>query len=138
LLIVLLLCVIYFSGSLFLTTLPFVLLQMTALLVIFWAVLVKYLHKKTTLRGAHKNGGVYLIHEGPYEFIRHPIYTGLLLFAFSYVQESLVFGGAVCFMLFVILLVWRVGYDERLALAHFKHTYSEYKKTTKMLVPYVY
>lgn len=134
--VLLLLCVIYFSGSFFVTSIPFVLIQMISILVIFWALLIKKLEKNPKKQVSPK--GIYFLKAGPYEFIRHPIYAGLLLFASSYVQKYINFLGSLSFLLFIALLLWRISYDERLSQAYFKETYSQYKKTTKKLIPYIY
>jgi protein-S-isoprenylcysteine O-methyltransferase Ste14 len=81
---------------------------------------------------------VYFVTDGPYEFIRHPVYTGVLLIALSYVQQYLTLWGALAFLAFTGLLILRVGHDEQVNEVYFKHKYSEYKKTTKRLIPYIY
>lgn len=129
----LLLYIIFLSGPYFIFTVPFVVIQALSVLLIFWAILVKKLHKKPVF-----SGGVYLLKEGPYEFIRHPVYVGLLLFVSTYVQEYFTPERFVAFLLFVALVLVQVRSDEKLTKIHFKHEYSSYKKKTKKLIPYVY
>jgi protein-S-isoprenylcysteine O-methyltransferase Ste14 len=134
---VLLLVIIFYSGAFYITSVSFVLIQMVSLLIIFWAILAKRIYKIPASRISHRKG-IYFLKDGPYEFIRHPIYTGLLLYASSYVQQSLSLEGSLAFIVFAGIIVLRAGHDERVNEVYFKHHYSEYKKVTKKLIPYIY
>ena len=129
----LLLYIIFLSGPYFIFTVPFVVIQTLSVLLIFWALLVKKLHKKPVF-----SGGVYLLKDGPYEFIRHPVYVGFLLFVSTYIQEYFTPERFLAFLLFVGLILIQVRGDEKRTEGHFKHEYSKYKKNTKKLIPYVY
>ncbi len=133
---ILVLYIIFLSGPYFIFTVPFVVIQTLSVLLIFWALLVKKLQKVRVFSGASR--GVYLIKDGPYEFIRHPVYVGLLLFVSTYVQEYFTPERFLAFVLIVILVLLRIRSDERRTEIHFKHEYSTHKKKTKMLIPYVY
>lgn len=78
-----------------------------------------------------------LITSGPYSFIRHPIYTGLLL---AFVGTALVNGTvwSVVLIIFAVSLVLRVRTEERLMTQQFPAQYAEYKKKTKALIPFVW
>ncbi len=128
--------IIFISGPFIIFSVPFVAIQIVCILVIFWAILTIRLNKHQVSKSVKQ--GTYLLKEGPYEFIRHPIYTGLLLSLLTYIQEYLSIERGLAFLLFVILAFVRISIDERLNEAHFKHEYIEYKKKTKKLIPFIY
>lgn len=128
--------IIFLSGALFVFTFPFIAIQLISLILIFWALLSKKIHKKHVGKSKHKK--IYFLKEGPYEFIRHPIYAGVLLFVSTYVQEYFTFDRALVFILFIVFILLSIKIDEKLNEAHFKHEYLEYKKNTKKIIPYLF
>ncbi len=80
-----------------------------------------------------------VIGEGPYGFIRHPMYTSFLLMALgqAFLLSNWVVGlaGLVCFAVFFFL---RVGREERMMLESFGPTYRSYMERTKRIIPYLY
>ena len=78
-----------------------------------------------------------LITSGIYAFIRHPIYTGLLI---SLVGAELV-AQSYLFILFLIggtyLAVIQGKQEEKILLAHFGTKYFDYMRRTKMLFPFL-
>lgn len=78
-----------------------------------------------------------LICAGPYRFVRHPIYTGLLL---MFVGTAIAAGHLRCWLAVVIVSIgfWiKLSQEERLLLRHFPDTYPAYRKRVKALVPFV-
>jgi len=78
-----------------------------------------------------------LIETGPYGFVRHPIYTSLLLMLLGTVVggNSLVawFG-----LPFYLLGFWiKLKQEEQLLTRHFPDTYPAYKKRVKALIPFI-
>jgi len=78
-----------------------------------------------------------LIERGPYKIIRHPIYSGILVMMLG---SSIIIGNlfgfiwtAFCF----IGLHRKSKQEEKLLENEFGEMYEEYKKKTKMIVPYV-
>jgi protein-S-isoprenylcysteine O-methyltransferase Ste14 len=78
-----------------------------------------------------------LVTSGPYRFVRHPIYSGLLL---------AMLGSALAATLFwLVILVGLGGYfiysarvEERLMTSAFPEAYSAYRASSKMLIPFVF
>lgn len=132
----LLLFYIFLSGPIFIFSIPFVLIEGFSILLIFWAFLVKKLYKYSASSRVPKR--VYLVTEGPYEIIRHPIYAGLLLFVSTYVQEYFTGPRFLALLVFVVIILVQIHRDEELTESYFKHKYNEYKKKTKKLIPYIY
>jgi protein-S-isoprenylcysteine O-methyltransferase Ste14 len=78
-----------------------------------------------------------LIKNGPYHFVRHPIYTGLLLMA---VGTAAAAGPLRCWLGAVVVGVgfWiKLKQEERLMLRHFPEQYPVYQKQVKALVPFL-
>ena len=80
-----------------------------------------------------------LVTAGPYEFVRHPIYTGLLLALFgSVVLARGRVRDLVAFALAVVLLWMKLKIEERLMKTAFPDTYPAYKRRTKALIPFFF
>ncbi len=78
-----------------------------------------------------------LIRTGPYHFVRHPIYTGLLV---MWIGTAIAIGqlrGAVSVLLVAIGFWIKLSQEERLMIRHFPDTYPIYKREVKALVPFV-
>jgi len=78
-----------------------------------------------------------LIEAGPYRYVRHPIYTGLLLA----ILGSGIWGGMlrdVVIFVFAFAGLWmKLRVEESLMLRQFPQAYPDYMKRTKALIPYV-
>jgi protein-S-isoprenylcysteine O-methyltransferase Ste14 len=78
-----------------------------------------------------------LVTTGPYAWVRHPIYTGIL---FALLGTALVEGMA-AFLIFIISSVYFIYSaitEEKLMLAQFPQEYPAYMKRTKRLIPFVW
>jgi protein-S-isoprenylcysteine O-methyltransferase Ste14 len=79
-----------------------------------------------------------LIIRGPYNYARHPIYTGMLLMALG---TALAIGRLHAGIGLVVCIVgfWiKLRQEEALMIRHFPDTYPEYKQRVKALVPFVF
>lgn len=78
-----------------------------------------------------------LIQKGPYEIIRHPIYTAILLLFLGNVIIVGDYRGILAFLI-VFISIWRkLKLEERWLAEHFGETYVNYKAKTKALFPWV-
>ncbi len=79
-----------------------------------------------------------LVQDGPYKFVRHPIYAGFLLMFLGTAVAIGRLGGfigfAVCFVGFWI----KLRQEETLMIKRFKGNYLSYKKRVKALIPYLF
>jgi protein-S-isoprenylcysteine O-methyltransferase Ste14 len=78
-----------------------------------------------------------LIRTGPYRFVRHPIYTGLLLL---WIGTALALGelrGVVSVLLVALGFCIKIHQEERLMIRHFPDAYPAYQHEVKALVPFV-
>ena len=78
-----------------------------------------------------------LIKAGPYQFVRHPIYTGLLVMCFGTAIEIGRVRGWLALPLMAIAFWIKLKQEERLLLRHFPNEYPVYQKQVKALVPFV-
>jgi protein-S-isoprenylcysteine O-methyltransferase Ste14 len=76
-----------------------------------------------------------LVTSGPYAFVRHPIYTGIILAMLGSTLVSIWWMPA--FILFSSYFVWSAKTEEKIMREQFTDQYPEYMKRTKMLVPFV-
>lgn len=80
-----------------------------------------------------------LITRGPYRFVRHPIYTGLLLALFG---SQVLAAGRVCdliiYAVIVIGLHFKSKVEEGFMLQTFPQAYPEYRRRTKAIIPFVW
>lgn len=85
-----------------------------------------------TLREGHE-----LVTSGPYAYVRHPIYSGLML--------AMIGSACTAGLLWLLGLVLYFSYflcsarsEERTMLQQFPGAYSAYQRRTKMLIPFVF
>lgn len=78
-----------------------------------------------------------LVTTGPYSYVRHPIYTGLLLATLGAALVGTVFG-IIMFIVISITFVARISKEETIMLELFPSHYPAYQKRTKRLVPFVW
>lgn len=77
-----------------------------------------------------------LVTSGLYAYLRHPIYTGILILLLGYSLWQMYFSCFLFLLLLGILFYYKAKYEESLLLQKFK-SYKEYQEKTKMLFPYL-
>ncbi|MGH7175023.1 MAG: methyltransferase family protein [Minisyncoccia bacterium] len=100
----------------------------------FWARF--YLGRNWGMAGSVKDNPE-LVTGGPYRFIRHPIYTGIIL---AMAGSALTAGlwWAVVLVVAGVYFIMSARKEEALMAGTFPAEYSAYKARTKMLVPFIY
>lgn len=78
-----------------------------------------------------------LVTSGPYAFVRHPIYTGMLV---ALVGSAFVVGWSWLLLPAVlgVYFIYSALLEEKLMLRTFPDSYPTYKARTKMLIPFVF
>jgi protein-S-isoprenylcysteine O-methyltransferase Ste14 len=127
---------IFFSGPLFINNIPILLTQIFGVLLVLWAILSINLNKHHGQLHKLPNG-IFLVTQGPYEIIRHPIYAGILLFISGYVQGHPSLLRYVVFTVLFVVLLLKLLYEEEVVEKDIKE-YASYKKKTHRLIPYLY
>jgi protein-S-isoprenylcysteine O-methyltransferase Ste14 len=79
-----------------------------------------------------------LVKDGPYKYIRHPLYLGEILRNFGIVSIFSSGYGILFIMVGTILLLFRINMEEKMLVEAFGSDYEDYKRTTEKLIPYIY
>ncbi|WP_214731634.1 isoprenylcysteine carboxylmethyltransferase family protein [Exiguobacterium sp. s195] len=80
-----------------------------------------------------------LVSSGPYRYLRHPLYTGLLLIAFGFSLYFIHWGIALIGAgLTSLALLYRIRIEEGMLIRHFGQSYQSWSKTRKRLFPFIY
>jgi protein-S-isoprenylcysteine O-methyltransferase Ste14 len=78
-----------------------------------------------------------LVTTGPYRFIRHPIYTGIILAMIGTALAISLFGLIVVAAI-AALFAYSASREESFLAGEFPATFPAYKARTKMLIPFVF
>lgn len=105
------------------------------LIIILWArtVLGGNWSTSTVLKENHE-----LIQSGPYRYVRHPIYSGLLLMVLG---AAIFYGRAIVFVALAISFIaslLRAREEEKLLTRHFPEEYPNYKARVKAFIPFLF
>ena len=107
---------------------------LVGLLVAFWAryTLGRNWSGTVTIKQDHE-----LIKTGPYRFVRHPIYTGLLFMILGTALASGKIGAFLALVLFSFAIWRKLRREEALLAKYFLDDYQAYMSQTKALIPFL-
>jgi protein-S-isoprenylcysteine O-methyltransferase Ste14 len=77
-----------------------------------------------------------LVTSGPYQYIRHPIYSGILLAMLGSALAASAFW-LIIFAISGMYFVFSARVEEKLMESQFPKVYPAYKRKTKMLIPFI-
>jgi protein-S-isoprenylcysteine O-methyltransferase Ste14 len=77
-----------------------------------------------------------LVTSGPYRLVRHPIYSGILL-AMAGTAVALSWVWLIAVVLAGMYFIYSATVEERYLTEQFPDTYPAYRRSTKMLVPFI-
>ncbi len=81
--------------------------------------------------------GARFVRRGPYRFIRHPMYTALLLATLAVVIDRPTLLRWIVWCMLLLVLCAKLRFEERLLAERFPE-YAAYRSATKRLIPYLY
>ncbi|BDS51075.1 methyltransferase family protein [Rhodoluna lacicola] len=113
---------IYVGGVLFIAP---------GIIILFFS--IKQLGGSLTANPVPRDGGK-LIETGLYKYVRHPIYTGLLLATLGSCVQSMAVVKFFFWFLLLALLIYKARFEEKLLAAKYS-TYTDYMKRTGRFVP---
>ncbi|MFN3979290.1 MAG: methyltransferase family protein [Caldilinea sp.] len=109
--------------------------ELAALALALWAIVTMRLRHLNVLPDVRPDSR--LVRQGPYRWIRHPMYASILLGALALtLDESTPLRWLIYTVLLVNLLV-KLHYEERLLAAAFP-LYTAYQEVSKRLIPFIY
>jgi protein-S-isoprenylcysteine O-methyltransferase Ste14 len=79
-----------------------------------------------------------LITTGLYQYVRHPIYTGMLLMILGTALSLATIGAGVGFLIILAGVLLKLKQEEALLTKHFAQDYLAYKKRTRTLIPFIW
>jgi protein-S-isoprenylcysteine O-methyltransferase Ste14 len=78
-----------------------------------------------------------LVTSGPYRYVRHPIYSGLMLAFLGATLTASLFW-LVVFVISGVYFIYSALVEEKHMIKQFPKTYTSYKSRTKMLFPFIF
>lgn len=110
-----------------------IIVQILAVLLMVWARFTFGLRSFHLTANPPKGG---LVTSGPYHFIRHPIYTGVLLFIWTAVLTYLTLFNIFLGIIATSATLFRILAEEHLLLTMYPE-YKDYASKTKRFIPYL-
>jgi protein-S-isoprenylcysteine O-methyltransferase Ste14 len=112
-----------------------VLLFVLGLVWVGWAFLTlgKQHSGEVTIQSGHQ-----LITNGPYRWLRHPMYLGLIVFPMGVGLVFRSWPGVLLPLLLIGLFIWRIGDEEALMHQEFGEQWERYCQRTWRFIPYLY
>ena len=113
----------------------FLLIQILGLVTAVWAIFEMQKSKINISPTPRK--GAFLVTTGIYKWIRHPMYSSLLLVFIPMLIENSTPLNIGIFLIFIINLILKLEYEEKLLLKSFIE-YKDYQKKTSKIIPFIY
>jgi protein-S-isoprenylcysteine O-methyltransferase Ste14 len=79
-----------------------------------------------------------LVVSGAYRYIRHPLYASLLMFAGGVFFKAVSLTAGLLLALVCVFMTATARFEERLNLVRFGRAYEDYRKRTKMFIPFIF
>lgn len=80
--------------------------------------------------------GAKLITNGPYKYIRHPMYSAVLVICLGLILSNINVLSLVFYALLLIDLIFKINYEEKSLVSSFSE-YKQYMKKTKRIIPFI-
>jgi protein-S-isoprenylcysteine O-methyltransferase Ste14 len=117
-----------------LSSIPGIALFIVGLILGLWAI---YHNKRDNFHiQPNLKEGCQLITTGAYRYIRHPMYTSVITMMFAVLVSTPTLIEFLFFITLIVVLVLKAKREEYLWCGH-DASYVEYKKSTKLFIPYI-
>lgn len=121
---------------------PSTLMNILAALLVVAGLIVAIIARKTLAdnwsRSVAIKEGHELITTGLYNYIRNPIYTGILMMALGTVLSDIALSACVGFLIVVLVIFLKLRGEEKILPRNFSAQYLDYEQRTKALIPFVW
>jgi len=114
---------------------PWIWLELAGLVLVTWAVFTIKPQRVNPFPDVRPNAK--LMTHGPYRWIRHPMYTGVLLTMLALVLDKLTVERGAIWMILLVNLLMKLNYEETLLTRRFPE-YAAYRQRTRKLLPFIY
>ncbi|MDQ5944041.1 MAG: hypothetical protein QG658_107 [Patescibacteria group bacterium] len=81
--------------------------------------------------------GAELSTAGPYKYIRHPMYSAVMLLALAMLVQDFTILRLGVYVALVIVLIFKSKYEEKLLASHYR-AYAAYQEKTQRFIPKIY
>lgn len=78
-----------------------------------------------------------LIKSGPYKYIRHPMYTIVILLGLIWITGKFSVINLIVWLGLILVFIIKLNYEEKLLSSKFSE-YKNYLSTSKKLIPFIY
>lgn len=113
---------------------PLLIIQIAGVMLGIWAIVIMGI-KNTNVTPLVKQNA-HLVTNGPYAFIRHPMYSAVLLSIWPLIIDQYSLLRLMAGLILTVLLIIKMLYEESLLRKHFAG-YEIYMRQTKRLIPFV-
>lgn len=126
---------ILLTGSAIASNITLVFFQILAILILFVA--VWQMRRTQYYRVPDIGKQSELVKSGIYKYIRNPMYLSQLLFFGIMIINLFSVYRLIVYLVFLINFIYKIQYEEILLNSHFKE-FTQYKKTSWRLIPFIY
>lgn len=132
-------CIFYllFTGNVFAKHTFLLLLECLGIFVGVWAILIMVKTSQISITPEVKPAAKLVI-KGPYQWIRHPMYTAILVTFLPLIIENYSIDRIITYLLLTVDLLLKLHYEENLLTEKFGDSYISYQSQSKRLLPFIY
>ena len=123
------------TGPWIAASMEFLVLEMLGIFFGFWALLTMKLRNLSVLPEIKPNS--FLQTGGPYRWVRHPMYSALLLVMLVLVLEEFTYWRGLVWLILSLDLFLKLQYEEELLVNEFSE-YRVYQSKTSKLIPWIW
>jgi protein-S-isoprenylcysteine O-methyltransferase Ste14 len=127
---------IFMTGPVIVQNPVLIILEAFAFILMIWSVVLMTLKSKIQATPEIATGAK-LLEKGPYAYIRHPMYSGGLLFTLTMIINFFSWVRLVFWLILLIDFMLKISLEEQILEKHF-HGYKAYQRKTKKLIPGIY
>jgi protein-S-isoprenylcysteine O-methyltransferase Ste14 len=113
---------------------PLLIIQIAGVILGIWAIVIMGIKNTNVVPLVKQNA--HLVTNGPYAFIRHPMYSAVLLTIWPLIIDQYSLLRLTAGLILTVVLIIKMLYEESLLRKHFAG-YEIYMRQTKRLIPFV-